>query len=227
MVHKSATLEGQSFLEYALIVALSATTTVLALNAVGVEITDVYSHILCEVKNEDNCSSYFADDFSDLEGWNVVEGNWNVEEGKLCGGPKEGRIFKEFDKDDYVITISGAELMQGKGYGVYFRSSDPDRVDGYNFQFDPGYHKGSFVFRKWVNGRKLQPFATTSASDFDWYNQEYTVQIHVQGDNFTAFVNGEQVLQATDDTYSSGGIGFRTWDQTRACFDNVSIDPLP
>jgi len=226
-VRKYGAPTGQSTLEYAIIVALASTSVVFALNAVGLGIGDVYSRILCEIRGEDNCSSYYADDFSDLEDWNVVKGNWNSEDGKLCGGPREGRIFKELDKSDYVITLTGAELLQGKGYGVYFRSSDPAKVDGYNFQFDPGYKKGSFVFKKWVNGKHLKPFAITKAPDFDWYNEEYTIQIRVQGNSFTAFVNGEQVLQASDDTYSSGGIGLRTWNQTRACFDGISVDPLP
>jgi fructan beta-fructosidase len=209
-----------------MIVALATTSTVFALSAAGVGLSDVYSRILCEVRGEGNCTSYFVDEFANLEAWNVVKGNWSSEDGKLCGGPKEGQIFNDMNKSDYVITISGADLMQGKGYGVYFRSSDPEKVDGYNFQFDPGYKKGSFTFRKWVNGKKLKPFAVTTAPDFDWYNQDYTIEIRVQGNAFTAYVDGEQVLQATDETYSSGGVGFRTWDQTRACFDGLSVDPL-
>lgn len=156
--------------------------------------------------------------------WQIVRGHWLARDGYLHGGPGEGRIFRGLSQSDYVITVNGAVLNQGNGYGLWFRATDFDRVNGYTFQYDPGY--GAFIMRKWVNGNELSPFAMARAPGYGWYNTPRQIQIAVKGNTFTAYIDGRQVLQGTDSTYASGGIGFRTWSNTTARFDNISVDPL-
>ena len=217
--------KGQALIEYALIPVMVILIVILGLNAFGIEISTIFNSVLCGFSGANNCAGYFADEFNDLEAWNIVRGKWDIEDGKLCGGPGEGRIFTDLANRDYVINIQDATLFKGNGYGIYFRTTNSEKVDGYNFQYDPGYGKGSFVIRKWFKGRELQPIAIAKAPDFDWYNQEHDLKIVVDGNTFTAFINDEQVLQAVDDTYNEGGVGFRTWDGTTACFENISVDP--
>jgi hypothetical protein len=120
-----------------------------------------------------------------------------------------------------------AVLQQGNGYGIYFRANNLDSVDGYSFQFDPGYGS-SFIFRKWVRGNELSPFARAYApAGFEWWNTVREIKVVANGNRFTAYVDGQQVLTGSDATYATGGVGFRTWDNTKACFDNLSVDPLP
>jgi len=217
--------KGQAFVEYALIPVMVILIAIMGLKTLGIEIGTLYSSVVCGLSRAEDCGRYFADEFNDLEAWDIVRGKWDVEDGKLCGGPGEGRIFTDLSESDYVINVQDATLFKGNGYGIYFRTTNSEKVDGYNFQYDPGYGKGSFVFRKWFKGRELQPIAIVKAPDFDWYNQEYDIKIVVDGNTFTAFIDDEQVLQAVDDTYSEGGVGFRTWDGTTACFENISVDP--
>jgi fructan beta-fructosidase len=190
----------------------------------GVSIGGIFNSLTCQISGSRTCETLFSDEFENLDSWEVVHGKWEIEEGKLCGGPGKGRIFTELDDDDYIITLNNANLSKGKGFGVYFRTSNHGKVDGYNFQFDPGYKKGSFILRKWVNGRQLKPFAITKVPNFDWYNQDYKMQIHVIGDTFSVFINDEEVLTGTDDTYQSGGVGFRTWNKSEVCIDSISVD---
>jgi hypothetical protein len=101
-------------------------------------------------------------------------------------------------------------------------------MNGYSFQYDPGYYPGSFIFRKWVNGREIAtPFAVSKAPGFDWYSAPRDVRVVVKGDTFTAYVDGQPVLTAQDSTYTSGGTGLRTWDSTQVCFDQFGLNSLP
>jgi hypothetical protein len=220
---------GQGLVEYSLILVLVVVAALLALNAFGLTVTEVYCEIARALGATETCSSYFSDDFDgDLNDWVKVRGTWELKDGQLCGGPSEGRIFADVPQSDYIVNIKGADLSQGNGYGVYFRSNDYNNVDGYNFQYDPGWGGGAFLTRKWVNGNELSPLSSNRVPGYDWYNTPHDVQIKVEGSTYTTYVDGQQVAQATDNSYSGdGGIGLRTWDNTKVCFDSVSIDPLP
>ena len=226
---KHAPEEGQGLVEYSLILVLAVVAALLVLNTFGLTVTEVYCEIARALGATETCSSYFSDDFDgDLDDWVKVRGSWEIKDGKLCGGPGSGQIFSDVPQNDYVVNLKGANLSQGWGYGVFFRASDFYNLDGYNFQYDPGWGGGAFLTRKFVNGRELSPISHSRSPGYDWYNNPHDVQIIVQGNTFTTYVDGQQVTQATDSSFSgNGGIGFKTWDNTKVCFDSVSVDPLP
>jgi len=130
---------------------------------------------------------------------------------------------------DYTVELA-ASLLKGDGYGVYVRASNPQAVNGYVFQYDPGYNRsagGEFLFRKVVNGSESAPIARVKApAGYDWYAQGRTIQVEVRGNTLVASIDGTTVLQVQDSTYSSGTIGVRTWDSTEATFDDVRVTPL-
>ncbi|MGQ9786952.1 MAG: family 16 glycoside hydrolase [Anaerolineae bacterium] len=227
MIRRSNTV-AQAFIEYGLILGLLMATVILSLTAMGVSTRDVYCTIAKSLAgNPVSCAHYFVDDFSNLSAWTIVNGNWRNENGQLCGGGREGRIFVPLSERNYAINVRMALLQQGNGYGIYFRATNFDRVDGYTFQYDPGYYPGAFLFRKWVRGNELSPFARANAPGYNWHNVSRQIRIEVNGNTFTAYVDGQKVLTGSDSTYTYGGVGFRTWDATQACFDDLSIDPLP
>jgi fructan beta-fructosidase len=208
---------GQGLVEYGLIIALVGIVAILALAATGTSLEDVYCSAI-EGLGGEGCGFV-------PESWNIVRGKWTTDD-QICGENGEGRIFADgFSGDDYVINIDSAELFQGMGYGVYFRSTEPDNVDGYTFQYDPGYGSGALIMRKWVNGYELNPpFAREwMPDDFDWYNTDHQVQLSVVGDTFKVSIDGQEMLTASDDTYSEGGFGLRTWDSTEVCFEGISV----
>jgi len=153
-------------------------------------------------------------------------GNWTVGD-DICDGVGESRIFADdFSGDDYFIIINSAILKSGYRYGVYFRATDPNAVDGYIFQYDQKHETGAFVFRKWLNGYEIwKPIAVAPAPpNYDWYNIDRQIQLNVIGDTFTLSIDGQEIMTVVDDTYSKGGIGFRTWSgETKACFSDISI----
>ena len=210
--------KGQSFTEYALIIGLVVIITMGVLAATGISISDLYCQAISALGG-DRCQ--LAE--TELSDWNEIYGNWRYEDGVVCG-EYDGRTFAEnFSGDDYVINVDSVTLSQGNGYGIYFRTSDEAAVNGYNFQYDPGWGEGAFLFRKWVNGYELSPIAVKKMPNYDWHGPSRNIQIKVIGNTFTAFIDGEEVLSVSDDTYSEGGVGLRTWNGTQACFDGVSV----
>lgn len=218
---------GQALTEYILLIGLLLLVCVLGLASLGVSVRDMYCAVAVALGMDASCTNYLYDDFSDLDGWDIDRGDWRIDDGQLCAGPGEGRIFRDVSADDYVINIDSATLFQGNGYAVFFRVTNPPRFNGYSFQYDPGLG-GAFVFRKWVNGRELwPPFAKARVKGYDWWNTPRQIKLVIKGDTFAAYVDGEPVLTATDATYSEGGIGLRTWNNTIVCLDDLSVTRIP
>ena len=208
---------GQSLLEYGLILLLAAGVVLGTLSAVGVDLKGVYCQIL-EGFGVDACQQVLMD-------WDLYQGNCQAVNGKVCCD-QYGYIFaNEFSGEDYTLQVSGAHLTQGWGYGIFFRTQrNNGGFDGYNFQYDPGYGSGEFLFRKWINGYELSPIAREPAPQgFDWYSAPRDLLIEISGDTFTAFVDGKEVLSVTDDSYQEGGVGVRVWDSSSFCTDGVTV----
>jgi hypothetical protein len=215
---------GQGNVEYALLITFVILGVILILMVLGIDLQGVYCRVVSAAGLPNACGSYFTDDFANLSNWDIVSGSWQAKDGNLLGNPNEGRIFHNLSQSDYTLTVNGATLNQGNGYGIWFRATNTKQVNGYTFQYDPGYN--AFIMRKWVNGNELAPFAVANASGYNWYTSPRQIQIVAKGSTYTAYVDGKQVLQGTDKTYTQGGVGFRTWDSTTARFGSISVDPV-
>lgn len=216
---------GQSTAEVGILIVLVALVAVLGLTVAGVDVRGIYCRVAAAFGGG-GCERLLDVDLSDFEPWKVISGRWKGQNGRMCGGQGEGRIFhRDFKGDDYTITVDRAQLLKGNGYGVFFRASNVERVNGYSFQYDPGYR--AFIMRKWVNGNEIsQPFAVAPAPTYDWYGGDRQIQLRVKGGTFTASVDGKVLLTGRDNTYPAGGVGFRTWDSTETCLGRLTIDPL-
>lgn len=171
----------------------------------------------------------FFDDFNaGVVRWHEVAGRrWRMADGRYCAGPggEHRSTVGDAGWTDYAIHVS-ANLLQGTGYGIYFRATDWPLANAYLFQYDPGYEGGSFLFYKIAGGQKQDPLADSAAAEgFEWYEKEHQIRLEVKGDAFTAYVDGKQVLQASDDAYDQGGVGLYTWGSAEACFDDVRVEP--
>ena len=217
--------EGQGQVEYALLLALVGVAVFLLLYLLGLSVADVLCAVLRPFgAGETMCAVGFYDDFTDMDAWDAISGDWYVKDGKLCSDHWNGKIFNEdVGGEDYQITVDGATLYQGNGYGVFFRVTNTPDFDGYSFQYDPGYR--AFIFRKWVNGYELPPFAVSRVpGGYDWYAEGRKIVLDISGDTFAAKLDGETILTGSDDSYEEGGVGLRTWDATEACFDGLGVN---
>lgn len=230
-------LKAQGIVEYALILALIVGVVFLSLQAMGTSVGEVFCLVLdgLNFPSQYCNSAYCESSFDSMDGWESAAGyGWEVRDGQLCNtsNPYRGYLFNQCSMenlpDDYTVRLNGATLDTGDGYGIFFRLQNyDDKPNGYAFQYDAGYGGGAYVVRKWVNGYEINPpIVANRLQGYDWHDSSRDVELQVQGDTFTAFVDGEQVMTFTDPNYESGGVGLRTWDRTAVCMDDFSIEPL-
>jgi Flp pilus assembly pilin Flp len=228
--------KGQGLAEYGLLLTAVALTAVGILSLLGVRVSDVICQVAAGIGTEAVCdSTLFADEFNQgMEKWHSFykqDKNWTVtqdDDPQLChtGSGGDFLLANDSESDNYRIATK-ANLTSGNGYGVFFRANETEdgRLQGYTLQYDPAYRGGQFIMRKWVNGYELwPPFASaTPPAGFDWHNVDRHIEIDVQDDTFTTYIDGKEVLRAQDETYATGGVGLRTWSSSRVCFDNFTV----
>ncbi len=188
------------------------------------------------ISEYENIISY---DFNDggSDGWTTTGSNWDVIDKKFQGGPGgEHRAFYGEDSwSNYTVEVKAALLAgsgSAQGYGIYFRSTgfnEPDTLNSYIFQYDPGYAGGEFLIRKVVSGGERPPIARFAPpAGYDWKGSEKKIRIEVSGESLRAYIsdiNGgtAPVLEVNDSTFLSGAVGFRTWSDSVASFDDLLI----
>ncbi len=171
-------------------------------------------------------------DGTTADGWSQARGKyWQVVDGKYRAGSlalNRSGHHQSFSGDaawtDYELT-GKAKLNKGNGYGFYFRTdvSNPKKIDGYVLTYEPNNSRGSLVIRKVTNGRNSRPIAKVKVGRKGWVGTEKEFRVDVSGDTFTAYVDGEKMLTATDSTYSSGGVGLRSMNKSVTDFDDVKV----
>jgi Flp pilus assembly pilin Flp len=226
---------GQSLVEYSLLLLLIGIIVVGIVGLVGMQVSRAYGTVTTNVGGSEEVPTPVPtatpeEGSSPWQEWHEAAGSgWRPETARYCVGQQgEHRSFYGAENwTDYIIRMK-ANLYQGEGYGVFFRAIDVSHVSGYVFQYEPTCRylgrEGCFSFRKVVDGRVEYPFARTGVpSDYQWYNAAKDVEVRVEGSSFRAFIDGEEVLMATDDEYTHGQVGLRTWDASEVCFWEFTI----
>lgn len=178
----------------------------------------------------------FFDDFNDgnANGWTANSGSWSVISGEYfvtVGVTENG-----------ISTVDGANLTDctidiqlrftdsvGFHAGIIFRYTDNEHY--YSFEIgneydsmriveyspaDPNYGESMAV---------VQPSLGNSSIIIN-SGTEYNLKIVVQGNTFTAYLDGQQVLSCTDQTYANGAFGLRA-RRADVYFDNFNVTGLP
>lgn len=217
---------GQGFVEYILLVLLLGIISASALKITGVDVGDLFTSVTNTLSNKSN--TVFADTFSDLSNWKSIFGpnRWSVLDGNLVTTSAGDQRIMETSNlpNDYVITTT-AQLLSGGGYGIMFRlTPSGSSYAGYSFQLDEGYGN-KFVLRKYsANGTEIStPIAVSNPpAGFDFY-APHKVTLSVVGNTYTAYIDGTQVMTATDNSYTSGGAGLRTWWSNQVSVSDFSV----
>lgn len=174
----------------------------------------------------------FYSDFSSNTNVNTLTGSWDTTNGKLTP-TKTGEnraLFNNTSGDDYNIKIDATYLSGSvgqSGYGIYYRATASANISGYCFQFDPGAGN-KFLVRTWSNGKEnMKEIASVDMKSVlgSSFNPMAThnIEIEVIGTQQVIKVDGVQVLKFSDSTFTEGGVGVRTWNNTKAEFSEVTV----
>jgi uncharacterized repeat protein (TIGR01451 family) len=131
-----------------------------------------------------------------------------------------------------VRTRSDAKGILGLWVrGKYIPNQPSGRyVEGYYVTWQPGRNRGVDLSRLSNTGASAGAFydpVYLTSGGFEMEDQQwYLLAVEVRGSNIKVFVDGIQVIDYNDSTYSRGTIGFYGYKMEDAAFDNVLVTPL-
>jgi len=109
--------------------------------------------------------------------------------------------------------ISGKEDQAG---GLIFRVQDKDNY----YIARANALEDNLIFFIYMGARRSQlKNAGAKVSNGTWHE----LRVDVRGNAFVAFLDGNRVVDVTDDRYKTGGIGLWTKADSVTCFDNVEM----
>lgn len=172
-----------------------------------------------------------VDDSDTVEGsseWKVVRGAGVQQQSNIWGrrGDFIGRWYGTFliagdhDWNDYIFQLK-AKPADDDGFGVVFRWVDAEHFyrlifvqDGFNGGPITRLDKrdGADYTELWSVPRGYRP------------GMEMTIQIHVDGEMLAAQVDGRELFNVKDGSYSRGKIGLFCYAQNGQAFDDVRVN---
>ena len=109
--------------------------------------------------------------------------------------------------------ISGREDQAG---GLIFHVQDKDNY----YIARANALEDNLIFFVYENARRSQlKSAAAKTQNGQWHD----LRVDVRGVAFTAFLDGKQIVDVTDDRYKTGGIGLWTKSDSTTCFDDVQV----
>jgi hypothetical protein len=103
--------------------------------------------------------------------------------------------------------------------GLIFRIQDKDNY----YILRANALEGNVNFYKYASGRRsaLQESAANVVA-----NEWQELRVEVVGTEFRGYLNGRQVVEASDDAYPAGRVGLWTKADSVTCFDDVEVKAL-
>lgn len=162
-------------------------------------------------------------------GATVFSGNWVVR--PEAGAPSPANALCQTGNTTYpALTLAGAGYadltvsthfkpisgQRDQAAGILFRSQDRDN---YYILRANALENNVNLFKYRAGTRSLIGEGTAPVQSGQWQ----TLRVMAVGPTLQGFLNDQLVVQATDATYQSGGVGRWTKADSVTCFDNVAV----
>ncbi|WP_408011291.1 family 16 glycoside hydrolase [Pseudalkalibacillus sp. A8] len=173
--------------------------------------------------------NYFSDHFDKTvinDKWNVIEGPWSIDSGKLTVSKGAGfkAIVNNTTVKDFSLETDISLADQNGDAGVLFRvnSAVPgtDNVKGYYAGVTANGTGSVFLGRMDNNWNELKRSAVTIEP-----NTSYHLKVTAVGDKIQVYMNNDLVLEQTDSTYTEGDIGVRIYN-SQPTYDNFMANTM-
>ena len=160
-------------------------------------------------------------DGSSLDGWRVLgDANWELADDAVSANSGGGFLVSEESYGDFELRLE-FWVDEPANSGIFIRCADPQNVNDrnayevniYDTRADQTYRTGGIV-------RLAAPSAVIDAG-----GQWNTYEITAQGSRLIVILNGTQLVDTTDDQFSSGPIALQYGAGT-VRFRNVQIRSL-
>jgi hypothetical protein len=115
-----------------------------------------------------------------------------------------------------------AKAISGKvdqGMGLVFRFRDPKSY----YVVRANALENNFRLYRMINGKRLQfAGANMKISSGQWH----TLRVAAKGDHITCWLDGKQLIDSHDKTYTTGKVGLWTKADSVIAFDDLTVSPL-
>jgi len=149
-----------------------------------------------------------ADFATNIKGWNSLTGSWSYQSDGIQGSSAGDAFFmsNETAKDFIYQAEFNIGTTGGQRAGtLVFRSND-DASQAYAVNVDAGADVVTFF--KWGNGGGV----ISNYSIPIHTNTNYRLKVKALGNSFTIYLNDAEVINTTDNTYSSGKLGLNVYN---------------
>lgn len=154
--------------------------------------------------------------------WNVVDDNGNkvvVQQAINSGSCYNLLVLDKFSYKDFTVSVKIKAISgeEDQGGGLVWRYIDKDNY--YIARYNP--LENNLRFYSVVNGSRKQLESVGSAiKQGEWF----TMTVEMEENKVTCSLNGEKLIDLTDDAFKSGGlIGFWTKADAVTYFDDLKI----
>ncbi|MDR6550953.1 cadherin-like beta sandwich domain-containing protein [Paenibacillus qinlingensis] len=175
--------------------------------------------------------SLFSDDFESgsTENWTVQSGTWGIYTdagGKVYRQSSQSGTAQSVAGNASWINYSFSADVQLEALSSYTTNSVHLMA---RYMDDNNYYDLIYTSSDQTLALRKKVAGTWTVLQFISYpltnDREYNLKIAVNGSSIAGFVNGTQMLTATDTSLKNGKIGFSTRNQS-AKFDNVVMRPV-
>ncbi len=168
-----------------------------------------------------------------IEGWQVVDGRWTVEE--MAGAPSGKRVLIQRATQNAfnVIVVPGGPYADAD-VSVRFKpiSGREDASGGVVFRFSDGRYyviranalENNFRLYYYDRGRHQLASATVEPPAL---GQWHTIRVVAVGDRIQGHLNGALLLDHRDSRFRSGQVGLWTKADSVTAFDDLVIRGVP
>lgn len=240
---KNIRRKAQSLVEYAMLLVFVGVFLIVALETLGVSTIELFSYVVCEINFDDDCRNgkalTFVNEFDVLGldwvfgAWRKSNRVWSIEDGKLVSERSASVLFPEFFSGNYAITLNDVEFnnfgSRWQGLSLHFNSSNEDgNFTGYALRIQSRGDGDFAYFQEYNNGLPVMPTIsnlTLLPPSFNWSNTS-DIRVVVQGNTFTGYIDGVQVAQGQDDTYSGGTIGLASHNNSIVTIESIEVEPM-
>ncbi|MEK3883321.1 glycoside hydrolase family 9 protein [Paenibacillus sp. PL2-23] len=169
----------------------------------------------------------FFDDFSDgnANGWTTTSGTWSVQSGQYSGQAGSGNSYSitgESSWTDYTLEakVNVTNNTNGnKDAGLVFRYTDENNYYMLLLKNNDKTGKKMELIKNVAGVKTSLGYANPSIAADTFY----TYKIVLNGADISVYKDGALQFSAADSTFASGKIGARTYANTKAYFDDVTV----
>ena len=155
-----------------------------------------------------------------MDDWEVINGDWNIKDGKLLGTQENtyiGVVAGDVGWEDYTLAVRWERTVGPYTYLMVRVQEDP--LSYYTIEIS-GSDNNVKVFRRDA-GQHANLFPGKPLADAGV--QEYEAEITVEENDIIVVINGEEITTVTDNMYTAGRIGVGCYASSNA-FDEITVE---